>query len=275
MHNDQLLGCNDGSPLTSQNLTWVEQDTSLGVEADLAYSTTLLRAVQHGKLSGPLVRLYRPEPTVSFGQQDTRMPGYDDAQQRCHQHGFEPTVRKVGGRAAAYHRGSLIIDHLQPEPDAMFGFRQRFEYFGELFTEVLGRFGVDAAVGEIPNEYCAGEYSVHAILSPAHRIKLAGTAQRVVKGAWLFSTSLVVENGAPVRDVLTDVYHALDLPLDPHTVGAIEDAAPGVTVEDVIDELQLVYKRQLTTKLGGENALELVEIPWSDLQQQVPVSGSE
>src|SRR5690625_793646 len=244
MHNDQLLGCNDGSPLTSQNLTWVEQDTSLGVEADLAYSTTLLRAVQHGKLSGPLVRLYRPEPTVSFGQQDTRMPGYDDAQQRCHQHGFEPTVRKVGGRAAAYHRGSLIIDHLQPEPDAMFGFRQRFEYFGELFTEVLGRFGVDAAVGEIPNEYCAGEYSVHAILSPAHRIKLAGTAQRVVKGAWLFSTSLVVENGRSVREVLTDVYAALGLDFEPSTAGAAADAAPGLTVDDVTDELLAQYQQR-------------------------------
>jgi len=252
-------------------LTWVEQEASLGVAADLAYSTTLLRAIQHGKLAGPIVRLYRPEPTVSFGQQDVRMAGFGVAQEQSRRHGFEPTVRKVGGRAAAYHRGSLVIDHIQPERDAMFGFRHRFEYFGELFTSMLGRLGVDAAVGEIPGEYCAGEYSVHAVLASDHRIKLAGTAQRVVKGAWLFSTSLVVEDAAPVRAVLTDVYQALDLPLEPATVGAVEDAAPGVTVEDVIDELQLSYAQQSTDATGASVAAsELVEMSWSALQSSVP-----
>lgn len=257
--------------MTSTPLTWVEQDATLGVAEDLAYSTTLLRAVQHGDFSGPLVRLYRPEPTVSFGQQDTRMPGYDAAQEQSRNHGFAPIVRKVGGRAAAYHHGSLIVDHIQPEADAMFGFRKRFEYFGELFTGMLQGLGVDAAVGEIPDEYCAGEYSVHAVLTPEHRIKLAGTAQRVVKGAWLFSTSLVVENAQPVRDVLTDVYEALQLPLDPATVGAVDDAAPGVTVADVIDELQLAYEQRLRSEQPrGENSTDIVEMSWSDLRQRVP-----
>src|SRR5699024_6023938 len=73
---------------------------------------------------------------------------------------------------------------------------------------------VAAAVGEIPGEYCAGEYSVHAVLNSGRQIKLAGTAQRVVKGAWLFSTSLVVEDGRAIRDVLTDVYDALDIAFD-------------------------------------------------------------
>src|SRR5690625_1026562 len=205
------------SLMASKTLTWVEQDTSLGEAEDLAYSTTLLRAVQHGELTGPLVRLYRPEPTVSFGQQDVRLPGYETAREQSRRHGFTPTVRKVGGRAAAYHRGSLIIDHIHPEHDAMFGFRQRFEYFGELFTTMLHRLGVDAAVGEIPGEYCAGEYSVHAVVTPQQRIKLAGTAQRVVKGAWLFSTSLVIQDGAAIRNVLTDVYRGLDIPFDPAT----------------------------------------------------------
>lgn len=257
--------------MASQTLTWVEQDVTLGVAADLVYSTTLLRAVQHGVITGPLIRLYRPEPTVSFGQQDVRMAGYDVARQQSTQHGFAPIVRKVGGRAAAYHPGSLIIDHIQPENDAMFGFRQRFEYFGELLSTVLQRLGVDAAIGEIPNEYCAGEYSVHAVHDAGHRIKLAGTAQRVVKGAWLFSTSLVVENGATVRDVLTDVYEALELPLDPSTVGAVEDAAPGVTVEDVIDELQLAYEQRfLDGGVSGERTYDSVALPWSELLEQVP-----
>lgn len=257
--------------MTSKTLSWVEQDESLGAAADLTYSTTLLRAIQHGRVSGPIVRIYRPQPTVSFGQQDVRLDGYETAQQHSRAHGFTPVVRKVGGRAAAYHRGSLIIDHIQPEHDAMVGFKDRFEYFGVLWTNMLRRLGVEAAVGEIPNEYCAGEYSVHGVLDPTRRIKLAGTAQRVVKGAWLFSTSLVVEHGYSIRRVLTDVYDALDLPFDPGTAGAVEDAAPGVTVEDVIDELQWEYEHEfLSGGLDGADTFKFFPMLWDDLLEHVP-----
>lgn len=252
--------------MTSRTLHWVEQDTSLGVAEDLDYSTTLLRAVQHEILSGSVVRIYRPQPTVSFGQQDVRMDGYQAAREASQHHGFTPVVRRVGGRAAAYHPGSLIIDHIQPEGDAMVGFRNRFTSFGELFTRTLRNLGVDAAVGEIPGEYCAGEYSVHAILDAGHRIKLAGTAQRVVKGAWLFSTSLVVEDAAPIRDVLTDVYAALGIDFDPSTAGAAEDAAPGATVDDVNDELLSQYQWSfLNGGVTGNDHDQLQRTPWSEL----------
>lgn len=254
-----------------RTLHWVEQDASLGVAEDLAYSTTLLRAVQHGVLTDPVVRMYRPEPTVSFGQQDVRTDGYAVATRQASQHGFTPTVRRVGGRAAAYHRGSLIIDHIQPEDNAMFGFRERFTYFGDLLARMLRRLGVEAAIGEIPGEYCAGEYSVHAVRDPRHRIKLAGTAQRVVKGAWLFSTSLVVQDGAPVRDVLIDVYEALGVEFDPTTAGAVEDAAAGVAVEDVSDELQWQYEQQfLNGGMTGNDVYQLEPLAWSDLLDRVP-----
>jgi len=257
--------------VTVRTLYWVEQDASLGVAEDLTYSTTLLRAVQHGVITDPIVRMYRPEPTVSFGQQDVRMDGYTKATQQASQHGFAPTVRRVGGRAAAYHRGSLIIDHIQPEDDAMFGFRERFTYFGDLLARMLRRLGVEAAVGEIPGEYCAGEYSVHAVRDPRHRIKLAGTAQRVVKGAWLFSTSLVVADGAPVREVLTDVYEALGVDFEPTTAGAVEDAAAGVAVEDVVDELQWQYQQQfLNGGVTGHDVYQLVPLEWSELLKSVP-----
>lgn len=266
------IGQDSEIPVTTDTLTWIEQDTSLGAAEDLAYSTTLLRAVQHETLTGPLVRLYRPIATMSFGQQDVRLAGYQAARAASNHHNFVPVVRKVGGRAAAYHEDSLVIDHIQPEADAIFGFKQRFEYFGELFTTVLRRLGVPAGVGEIPGEYCAGEYSVHAVLKPTHRIKLAGTAQRVVKGAWLFSTSLVVENGTAIRNVLTDVYDHLGLDFLPETAGAVEDGAPGVTVEDVIDELQLEYERQFLTAgvTSDQASYRLESISWAELQQRVP-----
>lgn len=257
--------------MSTKNLHWVKQNSSLGAAADLEYSTTILRAVQHGMMNGPVVRVYQPAPTVSFGQQDVRMQGYDRARHCSQQHDFTPVVRRVGGRAAAYHHGSVVIDHLQPEHDAKFGFRQRFEYFGELVTAALSSLGVVAAVGEIPGEYCAGEYSVHAVLDSGRRIKMAGTAQRVVRGAWLFSISLVVENGRAIRDVLTDVYHALDIAFDPQTAGSADEASPEITVDGVVDALFAQYQNRFVVGgHSGHDAYELVETPWSGLIEAIP-----
>ena len=63
--------------------------------------------------------------------------------------------------------------------------------------------GVEAAtVGEVPGEYCPGEYSVN----DGHGHKLIGTAQRLVPGAWMFSAVVVVSDPDPLRDVLAAVY---------------------------------------------------------------------
>lgn len=257
--------------MSTKNLHWVEQNVSLGTAADLEYSTTVLRAVQQGMMGGPVVRIYRPAPTVSFGQQDVRMAGYERARNCSQQHGFTPVVRRVGGRAAAYHHGSVVIDHIQPENDAMFGFRQRFEYFGQLVTAALASLDVAAAVGEIPGEYCAGEYSVHAVLNSGRQIKLAGTAQRVVKGAWLFSTSLVVEDGRAIRDVLTDVYDALDIAFDPQTAGSADEARSEITVDDVIDALLVQYQHRFVAGgHSGHDTYELTETSWSRLIDAIP-----
>lgn len=257
-------------------VTWVEQVESVGATADLHYGYTLLRAVQQGSVAlvpGPLVRVYRPEPTVSFGQQDVRLSGYEEARRRCIAHGFTPVVRRSGGRAAAYHRGSLVIDHIQPEDHAMFGFRERFEHFGELLTQMLRSQGVEAGVGEIPGEYCAGEYSVHAKVPhrdngehPVHRIKLAGTAQRVVKGAWIFSASLILEDGAAIREVLIDVYDALGLEFDPATAGAAEDAVARLTVESTTAALLAEYHD------SAAPGADVAQLTWRDLLDRVPLS---
>lgn len=259
----------DGS--LHQALDWVRQERSLGAAEDLDYAVTLLRAAQAGRLTDPVVRLYRPEPTVAFGQRDARLPGFDRARQACRDHGFAPVVRRAGGRAAAYHGGSLVVDHVQRDTDAMQGFRDRFSGFGELFVDVFRARGVPAAVGEVPGEYCAGEFSVHTSLPPgpdgAARgpVKLAGTAQRVVKGAWLFSSSLVVEDPAPVRAVLTDVYAALGLDWDPATAGAASDADPGITVEAVAASLREAYAG---TRAGVRT--RITDRSWAGLLARVP-----
>ena len=82
----------------------------------------------------------------------------------------------------AYTGNALVVDHVAHEPDAMGAHDRRFERFGSLFAKALGRLGVDARVGAVPGEYCPGAHSVNA----RGTVKLVGTAQRVIKNAWLF-----------------------------------------------------------------------------------------
>ncbi|WP_288025762.1 lipoate--protein ligase family protein [Arthrobacter sp.] len=207
------------------------QTASLGAEADLNRGLDLLGEVKAGRMPA-MLRFYRPEPTVAFGQRDTRLPGFGEAREASLARGFVPAVRRAGGRAAAYHRGTLIVDHIQPQQDAIADAKARFGFFGDLFAGALASLGVDAGVGEIPGEYCPGEFSVFG-RGPAGSLKLVGTAQRVVAGAWLFSSVIVVENAAPIREVLVDTYAALGLDWDPGTAGAAEDLVPGTTVDAV------------------------------------------
>ncbi|MDQ0734507.1 lipoate--protein ligase family protein [Arthrobacter agilis] len=207
---------------------------------ELDRSIGLLREVAAGTRP-PTLRLYRPSPTVAFGQRDARLPGFPAASRSAAARGFAPLVRRAGGRAAAYHRGCLVVDHIEPAEDAVAGTRARFAAFGNFFAHVLTGLGLDAHVGEVPGEYCPGEFSVHGRRDGVPAVKLVGTAQRVVAGAWLFSSVVVVEDSEPLREVLTDVYAALGLAWRPATAGAARDLEPGVTVDDVEAALLAAY----------------------------------
>ncbi|MBT2531490.1 lipoate--protein ligase family protein [Arthrobacter sp. ISL-48] len=225
-----------------RTLTVVRQERSLGAARDLEFGLGLLAQAKTGRI-GPTLRLYRPKPTVAFGQRDARLPGFEAAAEACRVHGFEPLVRKAGGRAAAYHEGTLVVDHVEPHTDAIAGSKGRFGFFGELLAEALRSAGVQAAVGEIPGEYCPGEFSVHGTGTgdARHQVKLIGTAQRVVAGGWLFSSVIVVENSAPIRSVLTDSYEALGLDWDPSTAGAVDDLVPGLDVKAIEGAVLATY----------------------------------
>ncbi|MEA2293921.1 MAG: octanoyl-[GcvH]:protein N-octanoyltransferase [Solirubrobacteraceae bacterium] len=192
---------------------------------DAAVGEALLR----GALPGPVLRIARPGPTVGFGRLDAIRPGFADAARAARAHGFEPVLRTPGGHAAAYHHGSLLVELVAPGEDPVSGMRERFADFSSTLATALQALGVDARVGPVDGEYCPGDYSVNA----GGQVKLAGVAQRLVRRAWMVGAELVVEDGAPVRAVLTDVYAALGLELDPATAAAVEDVAPQVTVDDV------------------------------------------
>jgi octanoyl-[GcvH]:protein N-octanoyltransferase len=183
-----------------------------------------------------LLRCYRPRATVAFGRRDVFLPGFATAAAAARRHGFTPVIRGAGGRAAAYDEGSLIFDEVMSADGSQI--RDRFAADADRHARVLRRLGVDARVGEVPGEYCPGEFSVNA----RGRVKLVGAAERIVRGAWLHSSVIVVEGAARVRTVLSDVYAALGLEWDPSTVGDIASEAPAIGIEDVRAALLSEYE---------------------------------
>jgi lipoate-protein ligase A len=197
---------------------------------DVALGSALLETA--GLSAAPLFRLGRPAPTVSFGRLDRILPGFAAAARAARDHGFAPTLRVGGGRAAAIHEGALSFGIAAPAaPETSTS--DRFEWLAQLVAGALARVGVDAQRGQLPDEYCPGDWSLHA-----GGIKLSGLSQRVRRDATWTEGLLLVTGGARARTVLEAVHAELELPLDPATVGAVEDLVPGVTVEAVAAALR-------------------------------------
>jgi lipoate-protein ligase A len=199
---------------------------------EIARSHELLREVAERR-TGPTARIYRPRPTVAFGRLDARAEGFAAASEAARAHGFEPVVRVTGGHAAAYTGAAVVYDEITPTERLGVEVGARFERMASVVAAALSSLGVDARIGELPGEYCPGEWSVNA----GGRVKLAGIAQRVVARAALVSAVIVVGDGGRVRAVLTDVYARLGLDWDPSTAGAVDDVAPGVDARAVSDAL--------------------------------------
>jgi octanoyl-[GcvH]:protein N-octanoyltransferase len=203
---------------------------------NIAVSHALLQRVAAGQL-GAVARLYRPGATMAFGRLDALRPGFAEAGAAARQHGFEPIVRLAGGHAAAYDDLSLIYEEITPELDVTAGLHERFREVAALLASALDRLGVDAHVGEIAGEYCAGAYTVSA----SGRVKLVGIAQRAVRGAALVTAFVLVGGGARLRSALVDVYSALELDWDPSTAGALDDVLPSVAIGDVEEAILAVH----------------------------------
>jgi octanoyl-[GcvH]:protein N-octanoyltransferase len=217
---------------------------------DVALPHALVGLVGEGRRP-PALRTYRPAPTLAFGRRDTFLPGFTQAVAAARRRGFTPVIRGAGGRAAAYDEGCLIVDEIMLDNGS--GIRERFADDALRQAEVLRRLGVDARVGEVPGEYCPGEFSVNA----RGRVKLIGAAERIVRGAWLHSSVVVVEGAPVLRAVLEDVYAALGLGWDPATVGAIADEVPGLGVEDVRTALLADYEARFELTPTAIGAPEL------------------
>ena len=203
---------------------------------DTAVSHALLRRVSEGRAPETL-RLHRPSAMVAFGPKDRLAPGFASAVRAAAELGFGAVQRLAGGRAAVFHEETIAFAWVVPDRDPRAGIMARFQEISELLRDALRTLGIDARIGEVPGEYCPGEYSVNA----RGRTKLMGVGQRLVQHAAHVGGVIVVGGADRVREVLVPVYAALDLEWDPSSTGSLRDEVPSVTWEDAVGSVERAF----------------------------------
>ena len=141
-------------------------------------------------------------------------------------------IRLGGGHAAAYGPGCLIHEEIVPHRSTLEGLQERYAHETTLVQEALPALGAPVEAGQLEGEYCAGAHSLHA-----GGVKVAGIAQRVIKGAALISTAVLVDAGPSLRAVLVDVYAALGIDWRPQTAGSLADVAAAPPLAALAEEL--------------------------------------
>lgn len=204
----------------------------LDPQAELDITAKLLDEVARGT-RGRTIRLAVPAPTVAFGRLDAQRAGFEAARSAATAQGFTPVLRTAGGHAVAYDAGSVVIQVFNPEPRWPAPIEARYTELVDLTAAALTSLGVPIEVGELPDEYCAGRFSLHLPGGP----KVAGLAQRVLRRASLSAGVVVVDCSEALTQTISEVYAALGLPLDPTTVGGISDRHPAVSLEMVLRAL--------------------------------------
>lgn len=232
---------------------------------DAAVGRALLRQASEARI-GETFWLRVPQRIVAFGKRDRLETGYARAINAARELGFDSIERLAGGRAAVFHVGTLAFGWTIPSDYPPDGIKNRFAMVDELLANVFRNLGVvDVRVGEVPGEYCPGDYSINV----AGTHKVMGVGQRLTKHAAHIGGVIVVTDSASVKEVLTPVYTHLGLDWRPETTGALEDFLPGVTTDDVhaavITELSLLADLVSTSLPAGTSAeaetLRLDHIP--------------
>ena len=168
----------------------------------------------------------------------------------------------------AYTGAALVVDHVRHEAGAIGGQDDRFAAFGQRFVDLFRGMGVDARLGAVPGEYCPGAHSVNARGTE----KLVGTAQRMVPGAWLFSSLVVVGDEDRLRPVLADVYRCLGQEFDEGSVGSLSREVPGLDVDTVEAAVVDAYRAEVPRCPGPVDG-DLLEMARSLVDQHRVDSG--
>jgi lipoate-protein ligase A len=172
-----------------------------------ATSRSLLDAANRGDI-GETLELGTPHRVLAFGKRDTASPGFPAAVASASEHGFEPTVRIAGGRAAVFHEDTVRFGWTIPTDDPAATIHTRFERLADAIVEGLASFDI------------VGRYSVHI-----SGRKVMGVGQRLSKNAAYVGGVVVLDRADVINDVLGPVYRHLQFPFDPGTTGALSDVA--------------------------------------------------
>jgi lipoate-protein ligase A len=213
---------------------------------DAAYSRALLELVATGA-APETFRLYQPDDVLAFSSVDAASAGFSKAVAAARAAGFEPALRLAGGRAAVFHRETLAFAWTIPAAESRDGIHARFEQISEIVAAALRRLGVDARIGEVPGEYCPGEYSVNA----RGARKLMGVGQRVIRGAAHVGGVIVVRDSDRVSKALGPVYDAMQLEWDPETAGSVEDELGVATRDEVAAALLVELRSRIAIEAGN------------------------
>jgi lipoate-protein ligase A len=224
-----------------------EYDRALNPTADLLASRRVLDAVAQNHDMGTIVRLYRPAPTVAFSGRETSLPGFAEAVSESIAFGFEPVIRPAGGRMVAVDENWLVLDVISPEVGRDIAHKDMFLRHGNTFVKMLSEWGIHANVGSVAGEYCPGDYSVNA----RNAVKIVGTAQRVTRGARLFSASIPFQISPGVAELFTRINSLLELEWDPQTLGSIHTEAPHV----LFAELERAVVTHFAPQIDAESSL--------------------
>jgi lipoate-protein ligase A len=187
---------------------------------DAAVSRAILQHVTSGDLPETL-QVGTPHHVMAFGKRDTLADGFGEAVAIAASHGYDPTVRIAGGRAVVFSPTIIRFAWTVRVEEPAKTMHDRFRALAEAAVRSLAEFGVRGTIGETPDEYCAGEYSVHIL---GHR-KVMGVGQRLSRSAAQIGGMIVVSDPDDINDVLVPVYEALGVSIDPTATGSVADDA--------------------------------------------------
>lgn len=218
-----------------------------------SHVSRVLSALQQRGENARMLRVTSPEALVAFSHREERLPGYAQATQWARELGYLPLLRPLGGTFAPMDPGSIIVEE--------FGFttedewpQERYQRHAGLLCEVYRSFGADAHIGEVPDEYCPGRYSIHR----SGEVKISGTAQRVSKDAWVVSTTVRVTSAAPLRPVIAACATAFGAAVDPLRAGSLLEDDHEISVDEVASAIQRRFEqegaRPLTYDVHGGDA---------------------
>ncbi|MFB6090270.1 MAG: biotin/lipoate A/B protein ligase family protein [Halobellus sp.] len=179
----------------------------------------------------PALRAWTPNRQLAFGRRDARADGYGRAREVAERRGYPPIERRVGGRAVAYTGTTVAFAAVIPAIDPRQGITDRYEAATAAVVRALRSVGVPARRGEPADSFCPGDHSVQA------RGKIAGLAQRIGRDAARVSGIVVVDDHEEIAAVLTEIYDALDVPLDPDSVGSVARSGGSADPESVVEAL--------------------------------------